>query len=170
MEMNFCRRCGTKLALRTATEYRCQNNHRIFEGALPAIGCFLVNSKDEVLLVTRASEPDKGKLDSPGGFVDPRETLEQTIARELKEELHLSPDSYGVPQYLESGINEYTFDGEVVHPLDSFFWVRVQDDLPVQAGDDAASLAWYAIDAVKPEEIGFKTVRHAFEQLKKHLT
>lgn len=167
--MKFCRRCGTPLEKYTETEYRCQNNHRVFEGSLPAIGCFFVNSKNEVLLVTRGGEPAKGKLDSPGGFVDAGETLEETVARELQEELNVLPGQYGKPQFLCSAINDYQFDGEVAHPLDVFFWARVDDGFGAVAGDDAAAVGWYPINDIRRDDIAFKTVWPALELLKTHL-
>ena len=43
--------------------------------------------QDEVLVAVRARNPGKGLLDLPGGFVDPGESLEVALYRELQEEL-----------------------------------------------------------------------------------
>jgi ADP-ribose pyrophosphatase YjhB (NUDIX family) len=43
----------------------------------------------KILLVKRASEPDKGKWSVPGGLVELSEKLEKTVIREVKEETNL---------------------------------------------------------------------------------
>ena len=51
-----------------------------------AVACFIRNSRGELLLVRRAKEPAKGRLDLPGGFVDMHESAEEAAQREVKEE------------------------------------------------------------------------------------
>ena len=50
---------------------------------------------DEVLLIRRGSEPWKGMLAFPGGFVDSGENPEDAVIRELKEELLLTEMQIG---------------------------------------------------------------------------
>jgi NAD+ diphosphatase len=169
MEIKFCRRCGATVTQKSASEYGCINGHRLFYQSPPAMGVFLVNDNNEVLLVTRATEPGKGKLDAPGGFCDAGESIEEAAVREMREELHVEPTAYGPLAFLCSGVNDYEFDGEVQHPLDFFFWARVKGEITVQPDDDAAEAGWFAPADVLPDDIAFKTVRAAFEQLKKHL-
>jgi NAD+ diphosphatase len=130
---------------------------------------FLVNEQNEVLLVTRAANPGKGKLDAPGGFCDLGESAEQSAVREMQEELHVDITQFGPLTFLCSGVNDYEFEGEVLHPLDFIFWVRVSGDITLQPDDDAAEAAWYKLEDVLPDEFAFKTIRIAFERLKKHL-
>ena len=48
-----------------------------------------MNADGELLVVTRNRDPAKGTWDLPGGFLDPGETYEQGLRRELREELNL---------------------------------------------------------------------------------
>ena len=48
---------------------------------------------DKILLIKRATVPFKGYWALPGGRVDPGETVEQTIVREVKEETGLDVDN-----------------------------------------------------------------------------
>lgn len=166
METNFCRRCGTKLEHQKDNEYLCRNGHHIFAGFPLAFGMLLVNPAGEVLFAVRAQEPGKGKLDVPGGFIMPGESVEEGIARELREELHLEPAAYTDVQYLCSGVNDYQYDGETQHPLDLFFWARAKAELTVQPDDDVASATWHNLDALNHNDFAFKTVHPAIAKLK----
>lgn len=62
-------------------------------------GCsvLFVNSDHQVLLVLRDNKPDipyPNTWDVPGGHVEPGETPEQCIAREMKEEMALAIDDF----------------------------------------------------------------------------
>jgi NAD+ diphosphatase len=170
MNILFCRRCGAPTTQQTENEFLCKNGHRLFAYNAPAIGLFLVNDKKEVLLVTRGRDPGKGKFDVPGGFVDLHENLEQTVAREIAEELHISPKEYSTPQFLRSGLNDYQFAGELMHPLDVFFWAYTKGELTLRPDDDVADAHWHLLASVRTDDLAFKTVRQALEQLKKHLS
>lgn len=170
MEINFCRRCAAPLTQEGPTRFKCANGHVVFYSSQAAVGLFIINDKQEALLVIRGAEPRKGMLDTPGGFCDAGESLEDTTARELKEELHLEPDSYTTPQYLSSGINTYVYDGEDIRPLDVFFWAKARGELNPRADDDAASVAWYKLVDLDPKNMAFQTQQKALSMLKTALS
>jgi ADP-ribose pyrophosphatase YjhB (NUDIX family) len=56
---------------------------------IAAVGAFLFDAEGRVLLVERAKDPGKGLWTVPGGRLEPRETLAQAVAREVREETGL---------------------------------------------------------------------------------
>lgn len=55
-------------------------------------GCgAILQIREKVLLLERAVEPAEGMLDFPGGFIEPGESLEAGLVREIKEEIGLEP-------------------------------------------------------------------------------
>jgi mutator protein MutT len=60
---------------------------------------------DRILLIKRATVPFKGFWALPGGRVDPGETVEQTVVREVKEETGLTVEIVSkVGDYHEQGV------------------------------------------------------------------
>jgi ADP-ribose pyrophosphatase YjhB (NUDIX family) len=54
-----------------------------------AIGAFVFDAEDRVLLVERSQPPSAGAWTVPGGKLEPGETLAQGVAREVREETGL---------------------------------------------------------------------------------
>lgn len=167
--MNFCRRCSSSLTLIQGHVYSCPNGHTIFKNASPASCLWIVNNKDKVLIVERAINPGKGKLDAPGGFNDGAETFEAGIARELEEEVGLSTENYTTPQFLLSQLDQYDYQGEKVDVLGVVFWAQLIGDPIITPKDDVAKAYFMDIDNINPDDIYFDAVREGFLRLKEML-
>lgn len=163
MEMNFCRRCGTMLKHREGPLYICQNGHKIYANASPAVAVILVNDKNEFLVLERAMDPGKGRLDAPGGFCDGPESVEDTLAREVKEEVDLGPSDYTEPEFLLSMTNAYQFGGETIPALDIIFTARMKTNKQPIAGDDAAAARWMPAAEFELDKVFFPSVREGFQ-------
>lgn len=95
----------------------------------------IINDKDQILLVKRGNEPYKGLWANAGGYLDPNETAEQGIMREVKEETGLDAQS-------ATFLNVYTSPDR--HPdqaISVAYAVKVTGEL--KAGDDAADVRWF---------------------------
>lgn len=166
MEMNYCRKCGAALSTEDGQIFSCENNHTIYLNANPAAGIWIVNDKREVLVAVRAHEPGVGKLDTPGGFNDSAETYEDSVVRELKEELDLQPTDYTKPAYLLSGIDTYPFGGETFKVLTAVYWAKIIGNPTIRAQDDVAEAKFLPIDDINPDDIYFDAPRAGFIALK----
>jgi len=155
MDIHFCRRCGATVSKLTPNAFRCKNGHNLFYDAAPAAGAWIFNHKGEVLLNVRAVEPGKGKLCMPGGYCDYGESLEAAMARELQEEVGLTPADYSKPEYLGSIEDAYPWQGDVTRLLSVAFRVRLKPGAVVTPGDDAADVRWFTPAKVPRDQLAF---------------
>jgi NADH pyrophosphatase NudC (nudix superfamily) len=123
----FCPACGkTGIVPVGEKKLSCRScSFTYFHNVAAAVAAIL-ELDGKVLLIRRAKEPGKGRLDLPGGFVDPDETVEQAVRREVREELNIE---IGTPVYLGSYPNTYEYKGVVYKTCDLFFHARI-DALP----------------------------------------
>jgi ADP-ribose pyrophosphatase len=165
MEMNFCRRCGKPLKNISGHVFTCSNNHIIFRNSCPCAGILLINEKKEVLLVVRALDPGKGKLHYPAGFCDDVESIEQTLKREIFEELGLTDKDYSLPKYLFSNIDPYEYKGETVASTVVVFWAKISLTAFLKPGDDAADAFFVPYDKIDFDKIQFDTLKIGLRKL-----
>lgn len=157
----YCPVCGSQhFDINNFKSKRCQDcGFTYYANPCSATAAFIVNDRQEMLVVRRAKEPAKGTLDLPGGFVDMYETVEDGMRREIKEETGLDVADI---QYLFSSPNVYEYSGLGVHTLDMDFIVRVHGDiLPIKAADDAAEAFWIPVREVNSDEFGLTSIRNA---------
>jgi len=166
MEMNFCRRCGTPLTHVKNHIYTCQNGHTLFANASPAAGIWLLNDKNELLVATRAQEPGKGTLDSPGGFCDGAETAIDCAIREMEEELGLKPSDYTQPEFLLNGMDRYEYQGEMLDVHTILFVSKTKGSPTIKPADDVAKAEFLPIESIKTEDIFLPAPRAAFLKLR----
>ena len=111
----------------------------------PALTTDAVWIRDErVLLIRRARPPFRGMWALPGGFVELRETVEETVSRELREETGLA----GRPWKL---VGVYSGpDRDPRKPTTTVaFLMRGRPGRP-KGGDDAASSEWVPLLRARP--------------------
>ncbi len=118
----------------------------------------------EVLSVVRNQEPGKGMLDFPGGFVDPLETAEEALIREIKEELSIELSSL---EYLCSFPNLYSYKGIEYSTCDIFFSARLPHKDFLIEKSEIADIRWNSIENLKPEDFSFGSMKKAIAFLKK---
>ena len=169
MEMSFCRRCGMSLIHQTKHVFKCDNGHTIFANCSPAVGVFILKDDNTVLLSRRGIEPRKGMLDSFGGFVDGEETVESAATRELLEETDLATNNYSPLEFLCTSVGHYPYQNEVLSVLTTFFTVKLNPGVTLQASDDVADVIELAIDEVDPDQLHDDDIRAGFKKLQQVL-
>jgi ADP-ribose pyrophosphatase YjhB (NUDIX family) len=139
-----------------------------YHNTAAATGC-VIRGKRGILLLERGKEPAKGKLDLPGGFVDPGEGALEGLARELREEIGWAPASgtpAGVPDFrlFASFPNVYPYRGIIYNTCDLFFTLDAPElterDLRPEAGE-IGGLRFVEPGDIKMEDLAFESTRRA---------
>jgi len=107
---------------------------------------------DKILLVKRRTLPFKGYWALPGGRVDPGETVEQTIVREVKEETGLDVAIVcKIGEYHEQGVQ----DGEEYDYYPACFLVkRLSEEIKKQESE-IEEIKLFSLEEV-PEAMAFE--------------
>ena len=162
----YCGRCGAQAPGQTDERggpFRCGAcGFTLFFNAAGAVAAVIRRPDGAVLFVRREKDPAKGTLGLPGGFIDPGESAEEALSREIREEVGL--DLRDV-QYLCSHANRYLFSGVTYHTVDLFYTAQADDSHQAKALDAVAAVEWLHPAAVPAEEIAFESMRAALRVL-----
>ncbi len=162
--LKFCPRCGSLHFPATSNRsFKCADcSFQYYVNASAAVAVLLFNENGELLFTRGAVEPHIGKLDLPGGFIDPMETGEQAAIREIQEELGIRIHSL---KYFCSYPNEYVFSGYSVYTLDLAFLARTENLHQMIAMDDISSFEFYKPQAVDLEELPSISMKNIIKEL-----
>ena len=126
----------------------------------PAVAAFVVED-GRTLLGLRAHEPDAGRWDLLGGFLDEGEDPLDGLRRELLEEtgLEIEPG-----EYLGAYVDSYGETGTAV--LNLVFEARVVSG-DMAPADDVAELRWFDLDDLPArEELAFSWVSRFLDDVR----
>lgn len=162
--LKFCPRCGSaNFPATSSRSFKCGDcSFHYFSNSSAAVAVLLFNEKGELLFTRRAIEPHFGKLDLPGGFIDPGETAEQAAMREIQEELGIEIHSL---KYICSYPNEYLFSGFSVYTLDLAFLAKTVSLHQMKAMDDISSFEFYKPQDVNMEELPSISMKNIIKEL-----
>lgn len=158
-----CPQCAAPSSCASARQFRCEHcGFRYFHNVAAAVAAFIVHD-GHLLLTRRAHAPAAGTLDLAGGFVDPDESLEAALARELHEELALRVLPADM-RYLFSLPNRYAFAGVTYTTADCFYRIDYATRPALLARDDVAAVMWVAMNDIAPQALGLHSARAAVER------
>ena len=158
----FCPYCGAK-SFRAGDENYMQCDacyKKFYINASGAVACIIENPPGEILFTHRAFEPAKGMLDLPGGFVNPEETAEDAVRREIREELNLEIASM---QYIGSSHNRYLYGNMIYFTLDLGFKCLVTDLSNIEPADDIDGYVFLPQNRINMDEICFPSIRNILQ-------
>ena len=166
----YCPSCGTKNILFKRNKFHCPDcGFNYYHNTAAATGC-IIQAGEKVVLLVRGNEPAMGKLDLPGGFVDPGEGALEGLMRELREELGWQPPVKPGQALTEvftlfaSFPNIYPYKNIVYNTCDLFFTVSVpglaEKDFRLEAGE-IAGLRFVRPDEIKSDDLAFDSTRRA---------
>jgi 8-oxo-dGTP diphosphatase len=104
---------------------------------IPCVGAVIKDPDGRLLLIKRGHDPGAGLWSLPGGRVEPGETDQQAVAREVREETNLTVECRGLLGRAELPGP----DGTVIDVSD---YLAVVTGGELAAADDAADARWVA--------------------------
>ena len=151
----FCPVCG-RSGFAAGRRCECPSCGFVYFHNVASSVAAIIESDGHILLTRRAFEPGRGLLDLPGGFIEPGETAEDGLRRELQEELGLAPESLA---YLCSLPNRYPFGGVEYRTLDLFFVARLATLDALTLSDEISAVVRLRPEEIKLDELAFESIR-----------
>lgn len=158
----YCPVCGNPSTTVGEFPFRCKCGFVFYFPPATAVGAIISDAQHRVLLIERARDPGRGKLGLPGGFVDPGETAEHAVAREVREEVGLETVTL---TFLATFPNLYHYRGIINDILDVFFVCQVGslDDLQIEP-TEVRSYRFAKPDESILDQMAFASNRKALER------
>jgi NAD+ diphosphatase len=144
----YCPKCGSAaLRLVGGKLLRCGAcGFELYLNAAAAVAALIADARGRLLITVRGKEPGKGLWDLPGGFVDPGESAEQALRREVREEVGLDVTAM---QYFGSHPNTYDYMGVRYSTMDIGFLCEAHD--PSRAAPRESAIE--AVLFVPPQDV-----------------
>lgn len=159
----YCPMCGqTDFNNFDDRRYVCADCDYTFFANTAAAVSAVIWQQGRIALITRATEPGEGLLDLPGGYVEPFESIEDAVLREVREETGIEAIE---PRFLFSVPNRYSYHGIVYNTVDIFFECVVEEVPRFKPNDEALALHWRRPQDVDPLTLAFQSVRLALDRL-----
>ena len=165
----FCPNCKTRLKL--SDRAVLSSVERLIDCAVcgfyfyinpsPTNGLILENEIGEILLVKRKIQPKKGYWDIPGGFIDFDETLEESLKREIREELSI--EIYDL-KYFASTADRYLYQGINYHTLCFIMKAKANSLKKISPQDDIGGYKFFSKKNFPLERLAFSGLKEFFKK------
>ncbi|MDQ0592491.1 NAD+ diphosphatase [Chryseobacterium ginsenosidimutans] len=168
--LKYCPSCGKEsLQWDGEKKWSCLNcSFTLYNNVAGAVAV-VIRHNDEIYLTRRNRDPKKGKLDLAGGFVDPKESAEETCKRELFEELQLDVDISNL-KYLTSLPNVYQYKEIDYNTIDLFYEYNVPEKFEVNLElSEISEAIWIPLKELDLEDIAFDSQKRFFEEYLKNI-
>lgn len=167
--LKYCPSCGKEsLHWDGEKKWSCPNCQFSLYNNVAGAVAVVIRHEDEIYLTRRNRDPKKGKLDLAGGFVDPRESAEETCRRELFEELKLDVDISNL-KYLTSLPNVYQYKEIDYNTIDLFYEYSVSEKFEVDLElSEITEALWIPLETLDLEDLAFDSQKKFFKEYLKN--
>lgn len=167
--LKFCPKCGHEtLHWDGEKKWDCADcDYVLFHNIAGAVAV-VIKYGDEILFTRRNQEPKKNKLDLPGGFVDPKESAEETCVRELFEEMRMEVDISKL-KYLSSLPNTYEYKNIIYSTLDLFYEYPVEEKIEAELEiSEISETVWMKLKDINPDDLAFESQKTFLSNYQSH--
>jgi ADP-ribose pyrophosphatase YjhB (NUDIX family) len=172
----YCPSCGEKGIRLEKNKFDCPSCGFVYyHNTAAATGC-IIRADERIVMLVRGREPGRGKLDLPGGFVDPGEGLLEGLLRELREELSWEPrilpgqSLADIFKLFASFPNIYLYKNIAYNTCDVYFTVSApglsEKDLKAEA-DEITKIRFLRPGEIGSDDLAFESTRRAIEAFRK---
>jgi len=173
----YCPSCGGKgIRFDEKNKFDCPSCGFVyFQNTAAATGC-VIQTGEKIVMLVRGREPGRGKLDLPGGFVEPGEGVLEGLVRELREELSWEPpiltgqSPADFFRLFASFPNVYLYKNIPYNTCDVYFTIAVpglsEKDLNAEA-EEIAEIRFLRPGEIDLNELAFDSTRRAIEAFRK---
>lgn len=168
--LKYCPSCGREtLHWDGEKKWSCPNCNFILYNNVAGAVAVVIRHGNEVYLTRRNQEPKKGKMDLAGGFVDPKESAEETCKRELFEELRIDVDISNL-KYLTSLPNIYHYKEIDYNTIDLFYEYNVSEKFNVNLElSEISETQWISLHELDIDDIAFDSQKRFFKNYMKNI-
>jgi ADP-ribose pyrophosphatase YjhB (NUDIX family) len=159
----FCPSCKSpRIVFERNRRFSCPDCGFVYYHNTAAATACVIDAGGAIAFLVRAKEPGKGKLDLPGGFVEPGEGALDGLRRECREELGWDPGP-GCSLFA-SFPNTYPYKNVTYNTCDLFFTVSVpgltEKDFHLEQAE-IGGLRFIKPGEINYDELAFDSVRRA---------
>lgn len=160
IDFSFCPKCAGPFEKKDKNLLLCEKcGLRYYVNPHPCNAVIIENTQHEIMLIERKIDPKKGMLDLPGGFVDLGESFEDSVRREIREELQVSLTDL---RYLASYYDLYEYGGVTYNTLCCVFSGSIGSQQPI-ATDDVAAIQYFPKDQIPFDLLAFDGLRRGIK-------
>lgn len=159
---SFCPRCGGKrIQPFQENGVQCPDCRFVFFHNCASAVSAIIETPRGIVLIERQRPPKCGFYDVPGGFVGYRESLEEALVREVREEVNVEIENL---RYMGSFPNLYRFRKVTYLTTDAFFTCRAVSLESLMPKEEVSRIVIRKAGRIDLERIGFDSTRQAIRK------
>ena len=161
----FCPRCTGEMNHENENLLVCKIcKFNFYVNPSPTNGAIIENEEGKLLLTKRKFPPREGFWDLPGGFMNRKESFEESLKREIKEEL-------GVEISIEKIIGAYADEYEYQNIQMPVLFISASAKIikgKIKVSDDVSEYKFFDKNEVLKQNLGFTCVEKALKDYLSH--
>lgn len=140
-----------------------KSDKKFFIDPKPTAHAILITPEEKIVFVIRGRDPYQGKLNLPAGFLNIKETFEEAIKREVKEEIGVQIDNI---KYHGSFVNRYLFEGVNNYIIDVGFVAEINSEQvdKIKPSDDAIGFELYKLSDIPFDKVAFQSIKKSLRK------